>query len=266
MKENIPPLSEWSAVRLHGFYEACGKSFRSCGRSLGCSPNTFKKYYNLAMNKKNDIEEVSDVVKATTKKPTKSASSSVFLNEMNVCLVDIEATGLRGDFGMILCAVVKPLGDDDTRYIFKLDFSNPDLLDAEKDMLMEIRDCIMLFDGIIGYYSSKYDLPMLRTRMLYHGIEPIPKIKHLDLYFTVKRVVNTTSRRMERVGDLLRVNSSRMLPEKTKLDINYWIRVAFSHDEKALGYIVDHCISDVDLLEGILHELRDFVPDRILRN
>ena len=277
MKDNLPRISEWSFDQLDRVYEMCGHSFRAAGRHIGCSNHTFKKYYELA---KKDLDKVEDptndshivlpvsaeVASKKTPKITKSASSERFLdpNEMKVALFDIEATSLRGDFGMVLCAVVKQYGKDDG-CVFKLDFSNPDLLDAERQMLNEIKDYIESFDGVIGYFSSKYDMPMLRTRMLYHGIKPIPKCKHLDLYFTIKRHVNTTSRRMERVADLMRVNSDRLLPEKTKLDINEWIRVANGRDEKSLDYIVQHCICDVEILEGILNQVKDFVPDRIMR-
>jgi len=276
MKENIPPLSEWSFDRLNRLYELCERSFRACAREVGCSPATFQKYYN---NKKNTtiITDNNNVILPTianipkilerTKKATKSMGSDLFLNpdSTKVALFDIEATGLRGDFGMILCTVVKPLGSRDTKHVFQLDFDNPDLLNAEKNMLLEIKECLESFDGSCGYFSSRYDLPMLRTRMIYHGIKPIPKQKHLDIYWTVKRVINTSSRRMERVGDLMRVNANTDLPQKTKLDINEWIKVAFSRDKKSLGYIVQHCINDVDMLEGILEELRDFIPDRIMR-
>ena len=270
MKKNIQPLSEWTFEQLDEFYNACGKSLRACGRELGCTHMTFKKYYENAKEDPIKFESVIEPIindsNSKKTKVTKSASSERFLdpNEMKVALFDIEATSLRGDFGMILCAVVKQYGKDDG-CVFKLDFSNPDLLDAERQMLNEIKDYIESFDGVIGYFSSKYDMPMLRTRMLYHGTKPIPKCKHLDLYFTIKRHVNTTSRRMERVADLMRVNSDRLLPEKTKLDINEWIRVANGRDEKSLDYIVQHCICDVEILEGILNQVKDFVPDRIMR-
>ena len=271
----MKPLSEWTFQELDDLYNRVG-SFRKCALFTNTTHPTFIKYYN---NKKElgDITEESIIqptipnvpkILARSKKVTKSASSSLFMNpdEMNIALFDIEATGLRGDFGMILCAVVKPLGSRTTRYVFQLDFDNPDLLDAEKNMLLEIKECLESFDGSCGYFSSRYDLPMLRTRMIYHGIKPIPKQKHLDVYWTVKRVINTSSRRMERVGDLMRVNAVPDLAQKTKLDINEWIKVAFSRDKTSLGYIVQHCINDVDMLEGILEELRDFVPDRIMRS
>jgi uncharacterized protein YprB with RNaseH-like and TPR domain len=261
-------LSNWTLQQMEDLYSQLG-SFRKCAKHVGTTHGTWIRYYNDL--KKNNVltPTIKNVPKILerTKFVTKSASSNIFLDpdQMRVALLDIEATGLRGDFGMILCCVIKPIGGRDTRQIFKLDFDNPDLLNAEKNMLLEIKTCLEGFQGSCGYFSSRYDIPMLRTRMIYHGIKPIPKQKHLDVYFTVKRIINTSSRRMERVGDLMRVNARKDLPQKTKMDINEWIKVAFSRDKTSLGYIVDHCIADVDMLEGILEELRDFVPDRIMR-
>ncbi len=54
MKNNVPPLSEWSFDRLNSLYELCGKSFRACAREVGCAPNTFIKYYNKKMESENN--------------------------------------------------------------------------------------------------------------------------------------------------------------------------------------------------------------------
>ena len=201
-----------------------------------------------------------------TMRSTKSANTALCLDgTYRMAIFDIESTSLKGDFGIILCCVMKEYGTDN-RYIFQIDINDRDLLHAEKEMLLDIKDCIDGFDVLAGYYSTKFDSPMLRTRMLYHGIIPFEKIKHLDVYYTVKRIINTTSRRMERIGDLLRTNMMPDLPQKTKLDINEWIKVVHSRDRNSLGYIVDHCIADVDMLEGIINEIKPFLPDKIVRS
>jgi len=184
-----------------------------------------------------------------------------------VACFDIEATGLTGDFGAVLCCVIKTYGSPE-RKVFSVDFDYSNLLSSEKEMLVDIRDCLSEYDGISGYYSSRYDIPMLRTRMMYHGIRPnIPKMKHLDVYFTIKRNINSSTRRMERIGDLLRANALPELPDKTDLNPDVWIRATHGRNAGARDYIIDHCIHDVDLLEGILVYVKEqgWVPDRVLR-
>jgi uncharacterized protein YprB with RNaseH-like and TPR domain len=274
-------LAEMTYEEIEDLYRQLG-SFRKCARELGCTHPTFSRHYS---EKKRDLAsrsqwkqpeqrfpEPADFHRAQklAKRETKSSSSKLFLDpdEMRVACFDIESTGLRGDFGVVLCCVIKPFGSRSTRDVFSVDFDHHDLLCAEHDMLIDIRDCLQEYDGVTTYYGSKFDLPMLRTRMMYHGIKPnIPKMKHLDAYYTAKRNINTSSRRMERIGDVMRRSSVPELPSKTRLDIDIWIRATHGRDKQAQSYIIDHCVHDVDLLEGIVQYFYDqgWVPDRILR-
>jgi uncharacterized protein YprB with RNaseH-like and TPR domain len=197
---------------------------------------------------------------------TKSAKSQLFLNPNNykVGLIDIETTGLKGDFDIILCGVIKTWGNNKHK-VHKINLNRRDLLSAEKRFLEKLISDINSYDGVIGYYSSGFDMPMIRTRCFYHGLKPPQKIKHLDMYYTIKRIVNTGSRRMERINELITIPGTDYTTQKTKIDMRQWMSALFAHDTKALSYIVDHCIKDVDILEEITNRFIDFVPDRIIR-
>ena len=196
---------------------------------------------------------------------TKSANIDVFLDpdEMQTGLFDIESTGLTGDFSCILCAVIKPFKSHEPM-IFKIDLDKRDMLEAEKEMLLEFVPVLESFSGLIGYYSTRFDMPMIRTRCMFHGIPAPKKIKHLDMYFTIRRTVNPTTRRMDRINEINRL-TDESLPEKTKLGIREWTGAAFRRDEESLNYIVDHCVHDVEVLERILNKYRDYVPEKIIR-
>src|SRR5205809_4082037 len=116
---------------------------------------------------------------------TNTAKSSVFLDPdiFRVAVFDIETTGLKGDFDIILVAVVRPYGTREKAKSFHIDLHTPDLLKAERILLKQIVEELDTYDGLITYYGSMFDVPMLRTRMFYHGLSPFPKIKHLDMYF-----------------------------------------------------------------------------------
>ena len=184
----------------------------------------------------------------------------------NVACLDIEASGLRGDFGVVICAVMKPYGSEPDKAVgYVIDLEPLALLESEAKLLEDINKAVQSYDGVIGYYSSKYDLPMLRTRMIYHGIDPFPKMPSLDVYFTAKGYINTSTRRLERIGDLVRASCQPDLPGKTKMDVWEWAKVLNNRDQTALDYIVEHCFADVGLLEGVTRELYQYLPERITR-
>lgn len=287
MKENIPPLKEWSFERLQKFYELCG-TYEKCGEELGCNRKTFKKYYDLKKNEANNenikyepgvtppvIVTASDYVKlvektkqkAFIKVPTKTQVSSDFLDptKTKVAVLDIETTSLKSDFGITLCAVIHTFGTKEDYKVFSIDVTEPDLLSEEKKLLEAIHNELAKYQGVATYFGSRFDLPFLRTRALYHGLEPIPKIKSLDLYFTVKRATNPSTRRLERINDILRISNPDSSPDKTKLGLSEWNDVIFRRDNKMLNYIITHCIADVQILENAINKFKAFLPDKITR-
>jgi len=132
-------------------------------------------------------------------------------------------------------------------------------------MIKSINNLLSWYDGIITYYGSKFDCNFLRTRALALGIEPLAKIKHLDLYYTAKRVICSKTRRMDRVNEILQLGNPDGSPDKTRLAIQHWSDVVIGRNSESLRYIIEHCIKDVEILENATKQLRQFAPDRILR-
>lgn len=210
------------------------------------------------------------IVELTRKilRETRSPQTALFLDPFmfRVGTLDIEATGLTGDFHIVLCAVIKRFGINDKPVVFRIDIKKPDLMEAERKLLLEIKDYIEKnLDGVITYYGSRYDIPMLRTRMLAQGIDPLDKLRHLDMYFTIRRTLVLTSRRMANVNELIRRNDVKSTPEKTRIGTEFWQGAVYSRDKASMDYIVDHCVKDVLILEGITNAFRKFVPERVNR-
>lgn len=270
-------LSEWTIDEMESLYIQLG-SFRKCAKELCCDPKTFRKYYYIKKNEKlildgnKTFERIEPIIKnipkilERSKHVTKSASSKLFFNpdEMNIGVFDIESTGLTGDFSCILCAVVKPYGRGKEQ-VFKIDLDKRDMLEAEKDLLLEFLPVLTSFDGLAGYYSTRFDMPLIRTRCMFHGIPAPKKIKHFDAYFTIRRTVNPTTRRMDRINEINRL-TDESLPEKSKLGVKEWTGATFRRDKESLDYIVEHCVKDVQVLESIIDKYMDFVPEKIMRS
>ncbi len=116
-----------------------------------------------------------------------------------------------------------------------------------------------------GSHNTGFDLPFIRTRMLAHGLTGyIRKIRHLDLYYTVRGKLLLGRNRLMNVIELLQ-NSDGTVPDKGRVEPSKWMKVIFSGDQKALEEVVEHCKEDVLALEAALLKLRDITPDRILR-
>jgi len=196
----------------------------------------------------------------------RASSKDLFLDpsRTRVGILDIESSGLIGDFGVTFCVVIKIFGRDELK-IFKMDIGPRDMLASEKKMLKELVHYLRTLDGIVTYYGTGFDIPFLRTRMLSHGLTGyIRKLRHLDLYYTVRGKLLLSRNRLMNVIEMLKI-ADGTVPDKGRVEPAKWMRVIFAGDKKAMQEVVDHCVEDVYALEAALLRLQGVAPDRILR-
>ena len=162
-------------------------------------------------------------------------------------LIDIEATNLKADFGIVLCYCIKELGVDKIHeaVITKRDLSMKGYLD--KRVMRKCIEDMKRFDLLVGYYSTGFDIPFLRTRALAHKLSfpPFGSIHHKDIYYIIRNRFQLSSSRLE--------NASRVLlghSDKTRIDSEKWI-LALQGNTHALKYIIEHCRNDVRDLEKL---------------
>jgi uncharacterized protein YprB with RNaseH-like and TPR domain len=174
------------------------------------------------------------------------------LGEEPVGYLDIETSGLQGDFNYMLSWSIKTANIDEvkTGVIKPKEISDGTL---DKRIVQEAIDTLQNYRTIYTFYGTKFDIAFLRTRALYHDIEFIPYglIQHKDLYYLVKRILRIHNNRLESVADLLGIKG------KTHLEPRIWVR-ANSGDKEALQYILEHNIADVILLEKVHKKLKDY--------
>lgn len=172
-------------------------------------------------------------------------------------VLDIEATDLVADFGIMLTWCIKVVGSDE---IVEGCITRADLDDAEpgredKRITQELVTALGRFDKIIGYYSKRYDVPFIRTRALANGIEfpTYGTLTHVDLYDMVKHRL-----RLRRSGLVNACKAVLGTTEKTHLDGATW-RLAGRGDRKALKYVLDHNRADVRDTEKLYMKMVPFV-------
>ena len=131
-------------------------------------------------------------------------------------------------------------------------------------MLRQVRNYLRGLDGVITYYGTNFDVPFLRTRMLAYGMSPIGKLRHLDVYYTVRRTMRMSRNRLANAIELLQQGDGTV-PDKGRVAPPLWMKALYSRDENALKQIIEHCVEDVHALEAALVKLKAFAPDRVLR-
>jgi len=164
---------------------------------------------------------------------------------------DIETSNLKANFGIILCYSIKELdGPITSRVITKKELNK----DLDRELVIQCVKDIQKFDKIMGYFSTRFDLPYLRSRALIHNIDfpQYGELYHEDVYYTARSKLCLHSNRLGVVEEVL-LGETR----KTAIDQKHWVK-ALMGDKDALDYILDHNIRDVKSLEDVWKKLNCF--------
>jgi len=168
---------------------------------------------------------------------------------------DIETSNLKANFGIVLSYAIKERGKDK---ILSSTITKSELVDGTLDKRL-VKDCISdmrTFDILMGYYSTKFDIPFIRSRALYWNLD-FPKygeLQHKDIWYMVRHKMSLHSNRLEAACNHLGIKG------KTHLDGTHWV-MALTGNEKALSYILDHNKYDVIILEKLHNRIKDYARD-----
>jgi len=176
-------------------------------------------------------------------------------SDIKVGYFDIETSNLKANFGIILSYAIKVKGE---KTIYSDTIKKEELMNGTLDKRL-VKQCIedlKKFDVIMGYYSTKFDIPFVRSRALYWKID-FPKygeLKHKDIWYMVRSKMCLHSNRLESACKHLGIIG------KTHIEGKYWT-MALTGDEKSLNYILDHNKKDVIILEKLHNRIKIFVRD-----
>jgi uncharacterized protein YprB with RNaseH-like and TPR domain len=164
--------------------------------------------------------------------------------------LDIESSHLDAPFGIVYSWAIKEMdGAMQSHLIHERSIA------GEKRVLEALVTEMRKYDWLITWYGTKFDIPFIRARCMYHGIDfPKPgEIYHLDLYYQAKSKI-----KMSRFGGYRLASVSQFLDCEGKLPLKakVWVKASFG-DRKSLEYILAHNKEDVNVLEAV-H--KKFIP------
>ena len=190
-----------------------------------------------------------DALRLKKKRDSKGAEPADGYIGLRIAYWDIETTGFKADFDRILCASVAD-GFGDVKTFRAIDFPQENPLD-DRGICVALRDYLMNeFDVIVGWNSKLFDRDFLNTRLVVeHNEEPLRERLHIDAMYLIAQ--GKMGRSLDNVARALRVTDVT----KSHFDKRIWA-MANMGDERALGYITDHCERDVLVLRRVFEKLR----------
>jgi len=154
-------------------------------------------------------------------------------------IIDIETTGLKANWSHMLCWCMKEVDSDlvTCDLITKKEARDKNDKRIIKSCVEEIRK----YDRTLGWYSSRFDIPYVRSRAEFHGI-PFPTYRealHTDLYYIARSKLALHSNRLGAVCQFfgIEAKSHPMTPALNQL--------SGAGDKEALQIVLEHCKEDV---------------------
>lgn len=166
---------------------------------------------------------------------------------------DLECSNLDPMFAILLCADIKPWGQDE-----HITFINRQRGADDFDIVQETITELSKYQILIAHNGVFFDRKFLNGRALYHGIPLLnPRGKIIDPWRLAKNHLNFRGNSLDRLSDYLRCAN-----EKTKISGEIWNRASMergytARGDEALEYIVEHCVKDVDVLEEVYDKMKE---------
>ena len=113
-------------------------------------------------------------------------------------------------------------------------------------------------DVVVGHNSDSFDLRYLKTRMLVHGLSPIPPISTIDTYKVAKKHLMLASNKLDYIAKLLKVGKKMDTPKGLWLDV-------LRGDRKAIKIMTDYNKHDVVVLGEVFKKLLPYMENHVNR-
>lgn len=177
-----------------------------------------------------------------------------WVDGLRIGFFDVEASNLKANVGFMLSwAILDNEGNMASDIVTPEECRDWDQLDYR--ISSTLAEELPNYDMVVGWYSTRYDVPTIRTRFEWWGIEnPLEHgdLYHYDMYYTARSKLNLHSNRLEAVANFYGIEM-----EYKNFDLYLWKRAAMGY-QSDLKYILEHNIEDVEVTAQIYEKLKRF--------
>lgn len=131
---------------------------------------------------------------------------------------------------------------EDEKEVYSL---NWDKNQCDKKMLIEFIKIANQANELVGHNGDRFDLPWIRTRCLFHGIDMFPTYQTIDTLKISRNKFRFNSNRLNYIAQYLGIG------QKIKTEFNLWKDIVLRKDKDAMDKMVKYCKKDVQLLEKV---------------
>lgn len=161
---------------------------------------------------------------------------------------------LRASITSICCAGWKILGSKEVSCINAWDYAEWDTdVNNDKRLCEDLHKVLRDADCVITHNGKRFDWKYFQSRLMFHGLDPMPKIHHVDTCAESKKNLFVLNNRLQTLA--------RWLTDEEKMKHEGWELWVKTHrrDREAMDKMAAYCKQDVLVLEEIFRRLRPVI-------
>jgi uncharacterized protein YprB with RNaseH-like and TPR domain len=194
-------------------------------------------------------------VRQVWKKRFRVGCEITILMALRVVILDIETSSLEADAGTVVGLGLLPETG-------KGEYFEAKRTDQEKGLLVKFVKRLEAYDVIVTWSGRGFDTPFLTTRLLKHGLDPVPLLSktHLDLNEVVRSRLRLTFTYLDHVCDFFGIPREK---GPMGLEVPQLFVKALEGDETALKSIRDHCLDDLKVTREVFLKLKPLLESQL---
>lgn len=176
---------------------------------------------------------------------------------MKTLVFDIECSSLYSDTGIVLAFVGHEYATDKPPIIIRADEFKTwkNNRSNTRPIVEKILEVMEPYDIFVAHNGNFFDKPYLVSFAIKYNLPAFLRFaKFIDPVMLARRHMRLSRRSLGNVLQFLEIPE-----EKTAILWAQWMRATIEGDRKALGYITDHCVRDVEVLEKAYDKMRKLV-------
>jgi len=151
---------------------------------------------------------------------------------------------MKATHNSVICFGYKVLGEKSPQCLNAWDYRGwKKDVNNDKELVEAARDILITADGIVTHNGTRFDIKFLNSRLVYHGLAPLPKIPHIDTCSVAKSKLFLFNNRLNTLAEFLGV--------ETKMENGGWPlwEKVLTRDPKSMKIMTAYCKQDVNVLE-----------------
>jgi DNA polymerase elongation subunit (family B) len=171
-------------------------------------------------------------------------------------LSDYPGLTLKASINSVICFGYKIWGEKQIHCLNAWDYPSwKKNINDDYALLKDISELFSDVDAVVTHNGKRFDWKFIQTRLVHHGLPPLPKVLHIDTCAVSKNSLLMFNNRLNTIA--------KFMTAEEKLENGGWLlwQKVMGRDKKSMDLMERYCKQDVQTLEAVFKKLLPFITN-----